>query len=67
MHLPGPPKEPQIMDQYPKIENIGRQYRVHSFGHFGGPGSLGQALFFAGLGPSGLEVGWRRGLSGSGS
>ena len=35
--LPGPPKEPKTMAQHPKIEY--RQYRVHFFGYFGGPGN----------------------------
>ena len=35
--VPGPPKEPKIMDQYPKIESVG-SIGGHCFGQFGGPG-----------------------------
>ena len=36
--LPGFPKEPQTMAQYPKNREY-RQYRVHYFSHLGGPGN----------------------------
>ena len=38
-HIPGPPKEPKIMAQYPKIESIG-SIGSSIFGHFGGPGTF---------------------------
>ena len=50
LELPGPPKEPKIMDQYPKIESIGSIGSI-LLGSFGGPGTNFE---------SGLQVG--RGL-----
>ena len=38
--VPGPPKEPKIMDQYPKIESIGSLGSI-ILGSFGGPGMCG--------------------------
>ena len=37
-YIPGPPKEPKIMAQYPKIESIGSIGSI-LLGSFGGPGT----------------------------